>query len=122
MNVGRVKMMLGEETDLWHKITDARKNPLKQAALIGYGTAARLLTGKLSLEQAETSIMQKLGITGKAIVCPYAEVGMDVDKPFQLEIMRADFKKRLRKEARASTPAPRKDTGKKKPSTGKSIR
>jgi hypothetical protein len=121
MNVGRVKMMLGEETDLWHKITNARKSPLKQAALIGYGTAVRLLTGKLSLEQAESSIMKKLGLTGKAIVCPYAEVGMDVDKPFQLEIMRADFKKRLRKEARLAEPSPRK-IAQKKPAQGKSSR
>jgi hypothetical protein len=46
--------------------------------------------------------MARLNITGKAIVCPYAEVGMDVDKLFQLEIMREDLKKRLRKAGRAS--------------------
>jgi hypothetical protein len=29
-----------------------------------------------------------------AVICPYAEVGMDVDKPVQLEMMRADLAKR----------------------------
>jgi len=97
MNVGRAKLILSEQDNLWRKITDARKNPLKQAALIGFGTAFRLLTGNLTLAKAETDIMKRLNITGKAIVCPYAEVGMDVDKPHQLEMMRADLKKRLRK-------------------------
>jgi GTP:adenosylcobinamide-phosphate guanylyltransferase len=96
MNVGRLSL-LDDENDLWDKITDARKSPLKQAALIGFGTAFRLLFGSLSLKQAEENIMDKLEITGSAIVCPYAEVGMDVDKMFQLEIMRDDFKKRMKK-------------------------
>jgi len=41
------------------------------------------------------------------MVCPYAEVGMDVDKPHQLEIMRADLKKHLKKSEKGST-APKK--------------
>jgi len=97
MNVGSLGLLADDENDIWEKITNSRKSPLKQAALIGFGTAIRLMTGKLSLQKAEENIMAKLGITGRAIVCPYAEVGMDVDKMFQLEIMRADFKKRLKK-------------------------
>jgi GTP:adenosylcobinamide-phosphate guanylyltransferase len=102
MNVGRLGMMVGDENELWDKITDARKSPLKQAALIGFGTAFSLLLGKLTLKKAEESIMSRLNITGRAIVCPYAEVGMDVDKLFQLEIMRADLKKRLKKAEKLS--------------------
>ena len=102
MNVGRLSLLLTEETDIWKKITDARKSPVKQAALVGFDTAFLLLTGKLTLEKAETNIMNRLNITGKAIVCPYAEVGMDVDKLFQLEIMREDLKKRIRKAGRAA--------------------
>jgi len=81
VNVGRISLILGtENTDMWNKITDARKSPLKQAALIGFGTAVRLMAGQLTLATAETKVMGRLDITGKAIVCPYAEVGMDVDK------------------------------------------
>ena len=97
MNVGRIKLIVTDETDMWEKITNSRKSPLKQAALIGFDTAFLLLTGNLTLQKAETNIMNRLKITGKAIVCPYAEVGMDVDKPHQLELMRADLKKRLKK-------------------------
>jgi GTP:adenosylcobinamide-phosphate guanylyltransferase len=109
MNVARVKTLTGEDTDLWVKITNSRKSPLKQAALIGFGTAFKLLTGKLTLPKAEENITKKLKITGKVILCPYAEVGMDVDKPHQLEIMRADLKKRLRKASRESA-GPKKTT------------
>jgi GTP:adenosylcobinamide-phosphate guanylyltransferase len=108
MNVGRIKTIVADDTDLWKKITDSRKSPLKQAALIGFGTAFLLLTGNLTLQKAETNIMTRLNITGKAIVCPYAEVGMDVDKPHQLEIMRADLKKRLKKAAKTGPVSPKK--------------
>jgi len=99
MNVARAKLITGE-TGLWEKITNARKSPLKQAALIGYDTLFLLLFRKLTLEKAAANIMKRLGITGRAIVCPYAEVGMDVDKPHQLEILREDLKKQQRKAAR----------------------
>ncbi len=113
MNVGRLKLILNDDTDLWEKITNSRKSPLKQAALIGFGTAFKLLTGQLSLQQAETNIMARLKIKGKAIVCPYAEVGMDVDKPHQLEIMRADLKKSLRKTGKSTAAVPGKKTARK---------
>lgn len=103
MNVGGLKLLTDDENDIWEKITNTRKSPLKQAALIGYGTALRLLFGKLSLKKAEESIMSRLGITGRAIICPYAEIGMDVDKLHQLELMRADLKKQLKKAAKSSS-------------------
>jgi GTP:adenosylcobinamide-phosphate guanylyltransferase len=115
MNVGRLSLLLSEDTDIWHKITDARKSPLKQAALVGFDTAFLLLTGQLTLEKAETNIMKRLNLTGKAMLCPYAEVGMDVDKLFQLEIMRADLKKQVKKAERRA----RAGTAPKKPRTPK---
>ena len=113
MNVGRIKTIVSDDTDMWVRITNSRKSPLKQAALIGFDTALMLLTGGLTLEKAETNIMARLNITGKAMVCPFAEVGMDVDKPHQLEIMREDLKKQLRKTARAAS-----TSSKKKKKTG----
>ncbi len=97
MNVVRADKVLDEEDPLWRKISDARKSPLKQASLIGLGTALKFALHQLTLEEAEARVEQKLGIRGRVIVCPYAEVGMDVDKPVHLEILRKDFKKRLRK-------------------------
>ena len=51
-----------------------------------------------------------MNITGRAIVCPYAEVGMDVDKPHQLEIMRADLRKRSKQAEKGSRSSRKKAT------------
>jgi hypothetical protein len=103
MNVARAKLVVTEdENGLWEKISNARKSPIKQAALIGFDTLFLLLFRQLTLEMAVEKITNKLDITGQAIVCPYAEVGMDIDKPHQLEIIRKDIKKRLKKAGKPS--------------------
>lgn len=86
--------MVTHNEDIWQKIVDSRKNALKQASLIGFDTLFLLLIRAITLNQAVATVTKRLRITGKAAVCPYAEVGMDVDKPFQLEIMRQDLEKR----------------------------
>jgi len=78
----------------WRKIIEARKNPLKQAALIGFDTLILLLTRQVTLAQAEKRVTRRLNINGKVFVAPYAEMGMDVDKSFQFEIMRDYLTKR----------------------------
>ena len=83
--------LAAEDNPLWNKIIAARKSPLRQAALIGYDTLFLLLLRRLALPEAEEAVSKRLGVRCRAIPSPYAELGMDVDKPFQLEIMRADL-------------------------------
>ena len=59
MNVARAEMV-ASEVGLWEKITNARKSPLKQAALIGYDTLFMLLFRKLTLDMAAANIMKRL--------------------------------------------------------------
>jgi hypothetical protein len=80
-----------DENPLWDRLIEARKSPLRQAALVGYDTLFMLLLGRLSLDEAAAAVSRRLGIRARAILCPYAELGMDVDKPFQLEIVRKDL-------------------------------
>ncbi len=93
MNVVRAQTVTANEA-LWKKIVDARKSALKQASLLGYDTLLLLFFRLLTLERAVKIASKRLSIQGRAIVCPYAEVGMDVDKPHQLAIMRDDLAKR----------------------------
>ncbi len=111
MNVARAKMVVGE-TGLWEKISNARKSPLKQAAMIGFDTLFLLLFRKLSLDGVIEKVTKRLEITGRAIVCPYAEVGMDVDKPHQFELLLEDLKKQQRKASRQAKKAAAKNPGK----------
>lgn len=76
---------------IWKDLISLRKSPLKQAALIGLDTLLLLLLRQLTLEQAVKRVCKRLGITGKAVRVPFAEIGMDVDKPFQFEMVQADL-------------------------------
>ena len=82
--------------EIWNKLIETRKNVFKQAALIGFDTLFLLLTRLITLDQAMERVRRKLNISGRGILCPYAEVGMDVDKPHQLEMMRADLEQRTK--------------------------
>jgi len=80
--------------ELWNRIIAARKSVFKQAALLGYGNLFLLLSRQLTIEGAVKRVTKRMDITGRAVFSPYAELGMDVDKPHQLEILRADLKSR----------------------------
>ncbi len=89
MNVIRASISANES--FWEKIIAARKNALKQASLLGFDTLILMLLHAITLESAVKRVTKRVGLTGRVLVCPYAEVGMDVDKPNQLEIVRADL-------------------------------
>lgn len=76
---------------LWKDLIRSRKNPLKQAAMIGLDSLFLLLLGWANLDTMADRICRRLGLTGKAVRVPFAEVGMDVDKPFQFEMVETDL-------------------------------
>lgn len=94
MNIASVEMVLAKEGP-WDKLAAARKSALRQAALVGFDTLLYMLLRRLDLQGGVAQISKRLGITGQGVLCPYAEVGMDIDKPFQLEILRAELQQRL---------------------------
>ncbi len=93
MNVLRTSV-ISVNPEIWEKLVASRKNPIKQASIIGFDTLILALLGIITVDQAVKMASKRLHMTGTAIVCPYAEVGMDVDKPVQLEMMRADLAQR----------------------------
>jgi GTP:adenosylcobinamide-phosphate guanylyltransferase len=83
--------MATEHLDLWEKLIGNRKSPLKQIAAVGWDTALLLLLRQLTASELVRRIAERLGIKGRAILWHWAEAGMDVDKPHQLELLRADM-------------------------------
>jgi molybdopterin-guanine dinucleotide biosynthesis protein A len=81
------------DNPLYARLIEARKNPIRQASILGFDTLLLLLLRQVSLEQAAVLVGKRLGIKGRAILCPYPEMGMDVDKPHQLEMVRGDLAK-----------------------------
>jgi GTP:adenosylcobinamide-phosphate guanylyltransferase len=92
MNVVHVNMAK-EHLDVWESLIVNRKNPFKQAMVMGWGTFIPLALGRLTLADAVARVCDHVGIKGRAIVWPYAEPCMDVDKPNQLELLRQDLAK-----------------------------
>ncbi len=81
---------------IWEKLTAARKKPFKQAYILGLDNLLLLLLRVISLDDAVSRISKRLHMTGRAIVCPYAEIAMDVDKPHQLELLRTDLASKVK--------------------------
>lgn len=92
MNVVHTRIATANR-ETWDKLIEARKNALKQASLVGFDTLLLLLLRAVTLEGAVKRLSRRLHLKGRALVCPYAEVGMDVDKPHQLEILAEDLAK-----------------------------
>ena len=95
MNVVHSRMITAN-AQVWERILEARKNVFKQASLIGFSTLLLLLFRRLNLEGGIKRVTERLNITGRVIFSPYAEIGMDIDKPHQLEILRKDLAQRVR--------------------------
>jgi GTP:adenosylcobinamide-phosphate guanylyltransferase len=58
----------------------ARKNPLQLASLFGWDVLARFAVGRLSIASAERRASQLLGARVRAIVSPYPETAVNVDR------------------------------------------
>jgi hypothetical protein len=55
---------------------------------IGLLFILKFLLKRLSLSEVELQFSKLLSIKGKAIVLDYPEIGIDVDKPSDLELVR----------------------------------
>jgi molybdopterin-guanine dinucleotide biosynthesis protein A len=80
--------MFSGETEIWDRLLDARKSVFKQASLIGFDVLFLLLMHRITIEEAARRVGKRLRIRARVLECPFPEVGMDVDKPIQLEMLR----------------------------------
>jgi GTP:adenosylcobinamide-phosphate guanylyltransferase len=85
--------MATDHLDTWEELIGNRKSPLRQAAVIGLDTLIQLFTRQFTLQGLVERASQRIGIKGRAIIWNHAEPCMDVDKPHQLELLRADLSK-----------------------------
>lgn len=65
-----------------------RKNPIAMGRILGLSMVWNYFIKNLSIKMVEQRFHKVLGIRGKAIISEYAEVGVDVDKPSDLELAR----------------------------------
>ena len=64
-----------------------RKNPLKMARALGMFITIQLLLKQLEIKRIETYVQRKFNIEGRAMIIPYPEVGSDIDRSEDIEIL-----------------------------------
>ena len=87
--------LVGHYHPAWNEIVGARKNLLRQASIVGFDTLLLMLLRQMTIPEAERRAQTRLGIKGRIVLDPYAETGMDVDKPGQFDLVRRDLEARL---------------------------
>lgn len=65
-----------------------RKSPLKLCNWLGWSFIIKLLLHRLTVAEAETRTSELMEMRCKAIITRHAGVGMDIDKPSDLELAR----------------------------------
>lgn len=88
--IGRIDIALNNDR-LWGALIDARKHPLRIAAIVGPGAMVRLVLGRLSLEDVERTAGRIIGSPVKVMILDEPEIAMDADKPHQYDLLRAEF-------------------------------
>lgn len=91
-NVFLVKPAIVESClDFADQVVTQRKKPLNLCRLLGWSFIIKFLLGRLSLTDITGRLSELLGITGQVVASPYAEIGMDVDKPSDLAMVRNEI-------------------------------
>ncbi|MCK9217746.1 MAG: NTP transferase domain-containing protein [Firmicutes bacterium] len=73
--------------DFFEKMLDNRKNPVKMAAILGFGFVLRLALGTLAINAIKEKVDKLLGINAAVIISPYPEIGNDVDKESDIKFV-----------------------------------
>jgi GTP:adenosylcobinamide-phosphate guanylyltransferase len=74
-------------TEFWARAEKDRKRTLKLLTFLGLGTFLRAVTRTISLEAAAERVGRKAGFRLKAVLLPFAEAAIDVDKQADLELV-----------------------------------
>lgn len=82
------------DAGIWQRLTAARKSRWRTAATIGFDVLILFLLRRLSIDEAVRRASHRLNVRGRAINCPHPEVGMDVDKPFQRDLVEEFLRRR----------------------------
>jgi len=84
-----------ELVSIWRQAEDMRKRPWRLIAqILGPWTVLKYLLGRLTLEQAFNAVSVKTAVRAQAIMLPFPEAGVDVDKVDDLLLAESVLSKR----------------------------
>lgn len=82
------------DQELIRSLIGSRKNYWNQARLVGLGFIIKFMFGRMTIHDVAKRGSEILNIDARAVVTDFAELGMDLDKAHQYEIIKAELEKR----------------------------
>lgn len=73
--------------EFWKQVEDDRKNPLRIISKLGWLTVIRFVFRQITLDQALQQLSNKLSLSIKPILLPFAEAAIDVDTEQDLKLV-----------------------------------
>jgi molybdopterin-guanine dinucleotide biosynthesis protein A len=77
--------------ELFRSLIGSRKNYLAQARMLGLSFIIRFLLRLMTVDEAATWVCQRINLNARVVVTGFAELGMDLDKPHQYDIIKAEL-------------------------------
>ncbi len=87
------------DVELFRSLTKVRKNYFKEARLAGFGFIIRFLLRLMTLAEVAERVSKIVNLDVRAVNTRYAELGMDLDKPRQYEMIKSVLEERLAQRA-----------------------
>lgn len=72
-----------------NRIIENRKNPLTLCRILGWRFVFKFIAGSLCLNEVEQRVSELLKLRGAVVHSRFPELGIDVDKPSDLELVRS---------------------------------
>lgn len=69
------------------EVVNLRKSPWRLCRLLGLNFLIKFLLKKLTIHELEQQVFSIFRVKAKAVVVPYPEIGIDVDKPSDLSLV-----------------------------------
>lgn len=88
-----IDLRLMAEKELLETLSNVRKHAWKIARVIGPWMLVKFLLRQISIEDIEKTAQRLIGHSAKVLLNPHAEMGMDGDKPYQVDLLRQEFAK-----------------------------
>lgn len=86
--LARISAALNRQS-IYQDIISRRKSTLRQVQLLGPRMLLKFLLRRLSLDDVLAFVRNRIRIEAAAVPLPFAETGMDVDRPAQLDLVEA---------------------------------
>jgi GTP:adenosylcobinamide-phosphate guanylyltransferase len=86
-----ISAALDDVHPFWSTLPSIRKSPLTIAARVGVWSLVQFATRQMTVSKALRLARERFGLDATVVECPWAEMGMDVDRPRHFDLVEAEL-------------------------------